>query len=288
LRVSVIIPTYERAEATTVALRSVLAQRTAPAEVIVVDDGSSDPYVLPADLEGAALVRVLRLEANMGAAAARNAGVAAAAGEWLAFLDSDDRWMPDKLARQAAFAEAGQSDPLTAYATGFARIDLQRGGRREELVPLPASGVDMFAAGCWFAPGSTALLHRDAFDIVGGFDASLGRLEDFDWFLRFAAAGGRLRVAPFIGSLLYVEDRPGRAKVEEASAAILSKWSGNDGDLLGSRALRRLEAYLDLECGSANFYSGNPVRAGFFLARSLVAAPRLRIPVEKWWRAADS
>jgi glycosyltransferase involved in cell wall biosynthesis len=265
------------------ALRSVMAQYVLPFEVIIVDDHSSVPFALPPDLKTAVPVEIVRLDNNSGAAAARNAGIAAAAGEWIAFLDSDDLWMPDKLSRQAAFMKDGVVGTLTCFATGFRRIDVFRGSKPEELVHISAESAHAFAAGCWYAPGSTAILHRNAFDSIGGFDPSLRRLEDFDWFLRFGAAGGRLRVAPFTGSLVNVAHRPAPRKVEEARAAILAKWSGEAGGSLGTKGRARLAAYLDLECASANYYGGNRFRAFSFLAGSLAKAPRLHVPIERWW-----
>jgi glycosyltransferase involved in cell wall biosynthesis len=288
LRISAIIPTYERPQATLAALRSVLAQTAPPFEVIVVDDHSSVPFALPLDLETPIPVRIVRLDANGGPAAARNAGIAAASGDWIAFLDSDDSWTPGKLAGQIAFAGNSPTDTLACHATGFARVDALKGNRREELIPVSAAGVDAFAGGCWFAPGSTAILHRKAFDIVGGFDASLRRLEDLDWFIRFALLDGKLQVAPFVGAVLNVGGRPDPAKVEAAGAAILAKWSGSAGEELGGRARARLAAYLDLECASANFYGGGRLRAAMFLARSVARAPRRRLPLERWWRGVGA
>jgi glycosyltransferase involved in cell wall biosynthesis len=282
MRISVVIPTYECQQATIAALRSVLAQQTLPLEVVIVDDHSSVPFTLPPDLELTTSVEILRLDRNRGAAAARNAGVEAASGEWIAFLDSDDTWMPDKLSRQIARI-GGEADMRVCYATGFTRVDKFRGNKPEDLIPASAKGIDAFAGGCWFAPGSTAIVHRKAFDIVGAYDTSLRRLEDFDWFLRFGAAGGSLQVAPFAGSLISVADRPTPEKVEEARAVILAKWSGDAGDVLGPRGRARLAAYLDLECASANFYSGNRVRAFSFLAGSFAKVPRLHVPIERWW-----
>src|SRR3954470_1810603 len=98
--VSVIIPTYNYARYLPQAIDSALGQTHAPLEVIVVDDGSTDdtPRVLEAY---ASRIRVIR-QANQGAGAARNAGIAAARGEYVAFLDSDDLWRRDKLELQLA------------------------------------------------------------------------------------------------------------------------------------------------------------------------------------------
>ncbi len=103
--VSVIIPTYNRAGLVQEAVASVLAQTWRDFEVLVVDDGGSDgtdaalaPY--------ASRLRLLRRESRGGVSAARNTGIEAARGEWLAFLDSDDLWLPEKLARQMAYLAA--------------------------------------------------------------------------------------------------------------------------------------------------------------------------------------
>ena len=99
-KVSVIIPTYNRSLSVREAIESVLAQTYRDFELIVVDDGSADntPSVLGSFGER---IRGIR-QANAGVSAARNAGIRAAKGEWVAFLDSDDLWVPQKLERQMA------------------------------------------------------------------------------------------------------------------------------------------------------------------------------------------
>src|SRR5262245_7589054 len=107
LPISVVIPTYNAAAFLAEALESVRAQTRVPAEVIVVDNGSTDAS---AELAEAAGARVLRLE-RPGVSRARNAGIRAATQQWIAFLDADDLWQPDKLAAQwqavAGCPEAG-------------------------------------------------------------------------------------------------------------------------------------------------------------------------------------
>ena len=107
MRVSAIIPVFNRAATVGAALRSILDQPSVPLEVVVVDDGSAD------DLAGAlapfagAPLRVIRHPANAGAAAARNTGIAAASGEWIALLDSDDVWLPTLLAELVPTEDRG-------------------------------------------------------------------------------------------------------------------------------------------------------------------------------------
>ena len=96
LPVTVVIPAYDRAELLPRALASVAAQTAAPAEILVIDDGSADDTAAVAERLGA---RVLRHERNRGVSAARNTALDAAGGEWVAFLDTDDEWLPFHLER---------------------------------------------------------------------------------------------------------------------------------------------------------------------------------------------
>ena len=100
--VSVVIPTFERADRVCLAVASALAQTMGDLEVIVVDDCSSDDTVTRLEALRDPRVRVLRHETNRGGNAARATGIAAATGEWVAFLDSDDTWAANKLERQLA------------------------------------------------------------------------------------------------------------------------------------------------------------------------------------------
>ena len=116
--VSCILPVYNGAAHLRDALESVLAQQYAPIEIVAVDDGSTDesPAILAAC---GSRVRVIR-QPNGGPAAARNAGIHAARGELIAFLDQDDRWHPRKLARQVAHLQANpQLDVVVAHVESF-------------------------------------------------------------------------------------------------------------------------------------------------------------------------
>ena len=202
--ISVIIPTHNRAETLGRALDGVLAQTLAPLEVIVVDDASTDGTAAMIAARGDPRIRLIRHERNRGAGAARNTGVAAAHGELIAFQDSDDDWMPGKLARQAAHLAALGPDHVATFCTkidyGRARSGesrperLRYGPRRVLCVPHPLDSVtsgDMRARllrGNVIGP-QTALIRRTAFEAAGGFDTRLRNNEDWDFFIRLSEQG---------------------------------------------------------------------------------------------------
>ena len=146
MTVSVVIPTYNRAHLIERTIGSVLAQETAPTEIIVVDDGSTDDTAAVLAGLGSSVRAISKV--NEGGAAARNAGVAAASTDWIAFLDSDDLWMPDHLTRLlAARDESDERADLYFDDTSQAAAD--------------AEGTIFTAAGLEFGE-ATWLLRTDA------------------------------------------------------------------------------------------------------------------------------
>lgn len=187
--VSVVIPAYNAAWCVRRAVDSVLAQEMRDFELIVVDDGSTDATTEVLAGYGDAL-RVLR-KPNGGLSSARNAGIAAAIGRYVAFLDADDWWLPDKLARQTALLE---SKPEVLFCSTTTAV------RSPEGKPLPdwRCGEDggsalacIFKANAYVAgSGSAVLVRREAFEQAGFFDETLRSLEDIDMWMRLAALGG--------------------------------------------------------------------------------------------------
>ncbi len=180
--VSVVIPTHNRAWSLRDAVDSVLDQEYAPFELLVIDDGSTDetPALLA---EYGDRIRVLR-QTNRGVSAARNRGIAAANGILVAFLDSDDRWLPGKLATQAAFfaehpeARICQTEEL--WVRNGVRVNPRRRHRkRSGMIFEPSLAL------CLVSP-SAVMVRRSLFDEIGLFDESLPACEDYDLWLRVA------------------------------------------------------------------------------------------------------
>jgi glycosyltransferase involved in cell wall biosynthesis len=178
--VSVIIPTYNRAGLVRQAVASVQAQTFRDFEIVVVDDGGTDGTceVFSSRRE----LRVLRHPHRCGVSAARNTGIAAARGEWLAFLDSDDLWLPEKLARQILLLEDQPELRLCQTDETWVRRGVRVNkpaafGKVAGWIFLPSLGR------CMISP-SAVMLHRRLFDDHGGFDAALPAAEDYDLWLR--------------------------------------------------------------------------------------------------------
>jgi glycosyltransferase involved in cell wall biosynthesis len=187
--ISVIIPTYDRDERMLgAALESVVGQSVAPFEVIVVDDGSATSVAPIVERFGDA-VRTHHQQ-NGGIGSARNAGVAVSRGDMLAFLDSDDLWEPEKLARQW---EALVSDPgleaVFGRAEQFYDVDVDEDEAFKRRHPIKDPVLD-----AWLS--SAMLIRRESFDRVGPFDEDRFASPDVDWYLRAREADLRVAMLP--------------------------------------------------------------------------------------------
>ena len=186
---SVIIPVYNGRAFVADALHSVFAQTHREIECIVVDDGSTDGT---ADVVAAAGTPAICIrQDNQGVSAARNAGAARASGDLIAFLDADDVWQSDKVSAQI---EALQHDryPMVMCGATVVDADLRPIGARTMSLPAtqPLLGMVLFGTGSVVSCSSTALVTREAFSDVGGFDTSLSMSADWDFLARFLLAYG--------------------------------------------------------------------------------------------------
>jgi glycosyltransferase involved in cell wall biosynthesis len=193
ITVSVVIPTYNRARYLQEAIGSALAQTDPAEEIIVVDDGSTDETASVLAAYGGN-IRVIN-QVNAGVAAARNAGIAASKGDYIALLDSDDAWLPEKLAFQrqlaARWPEAVLIHTLCFTMDGDGR---DRQDSREEYAPrLEEDALERLMGHC-YPTTSTYFLQAKALRDVGGFDSAFEQgggfaAEDWDLCLRLAERG---------------------------------------------------------------------------------------------------
>jgi glycosyltransferase involved in cell wall biosynthesis len=181
--VSVIIPTYNRSSFVLEALDSVLKQTFEDFELIVVDDGSTDgtkkaltPY------QGRF---IYHFQDNQGVSAARNRGIQTARGKWIAFLDDDDLWLPEKIETQIKFF----SKTPDAMICQTEEIWIRNGRRVNPRKKHQKFSGDIFAPSlllCLVSP-SAVMIKRELFEQVGCFDETLPACEDYDLWLRISA-----------------------------------------------------------------------------------------------------
>jgi glycosyltransferase involved in cell wall biosynthesis len=276
--VSVVVPTHNRRGLLGLTLRSILWQRGVDLEVLVVDDGSSDGTAeLVAGL-GDARVRLLRNETAQGVAAARNRGIAEAAGGWLAFCDDDDLWAPDKLARQLQAAH--QSGRGWVYG-GAVRIDA---GQRI-ISGKPPPGPEELAAGIArfnLMPGgcSNAIASQAALAVVGRFDDGYKHFADWDLWIRLARRGPPAWVpSPLVGYRIH----GGNKSLDIAGMmADLKRIQQLHGSSIDMGAFRHYLAWLYLRAGNRRqalrqFLGAAAHGEGRPVARDLTAILRSRL-----------
>ncbi len=183
MEVCVVVPVFNRPEFVVRAIRSVLDQSHPPAQIVVVDDASEDDT--PDRLEAfGSRIQILTHTRRRGVAAARNSALAAARCPWIAFLDSDDVWLPHKLERQCAYHAAHPEYPIShtyeRWIRGEKEVPQKAWHRRVE--------GDFFEANlhrCTVSP-STVLVRKSVLEEVGGFDERFVVCEDHDLWLRLA------------------------------------------------------------------------------------------------------
>lgn len=183
-KVTVVLTTYNRPELMRRALGSVLNQTYKNWECIVVDDASEEPVEEIVDSNGDSRVRYYRHDENKGLSAARNTGLRLAEGSMIAYLDDDDEWLPEKLARQADRLQSSEEEVGLVYCWMEWVRDGEVFKRRQ-----PTLRGNIFAESLDRQPlgnGSTWLIRREALERHGGFDESLPRGIDGDLLRRLS------------------------------------------------------------------------------------------------------
>jgi glycosyltransferase involved in cell wall biosynthesis len=205
--ITVLIPAY-RAQATIArALASVRAQTLQPEQILIIDDGSPEPLSVETNQAGSTPLSLVRLSHNLGSSGALNHGIAQIETQWIAFLDADDSWHPEKLALQMAYAERHSDSVLIATglrflnATGHSAMDVAT-------TALPVPHDDRLASlmeDCVIGK-PTVLVRTNVVKSIGGFDTKLIVGEDQHLWLRIAAKH-RVDILPDI--LTFAHDTPG-------------------------------------------------------------------------------
>jgi len=183
--VSVVIPTYGRNDTLVEAVRSVADQTYDRIELLVVDDGSPTPVTetLDADLDDLESVTFIRHDSNRGANVARNTGIRAAAGDYVAFLDDDDRWMETKVDKQvAAFLESGPE--VGVVYTGKRTVN--PGGTQVFVPSAEGEVLTDLLTGAQFGQFSSVMVQADVIDDAGLPDETFPAWQDREWFFRLA------------------------------------------------------------------------------------------------------
>jgi glycosyltransferase involved in cell wall biosynthesis len=274
--VTVVIPTFNYGHLVGEAVDSALAQTHPRVEVIVVDDGSTDDTADRLARYGDR-IRVMR-QANQGLSAARNAGIRAASGEFVALLDSDDAFHPRKLERQAA-AFAARPELTLIGTAHFSDEPVAWASVPDSPPRVVTPPLDELVTSTRFAP-SSAMLRRSAFDAVGLFDTELRSVEDRDMWIR---VGARHPVGVIEEPLTWYRQTPGSMsrhpeRMETNERRVLDKAFALP-ELRTRRLLRRKAlALTDLTGGYLYHAAGRPGVAVRRLVRSLWRWP---VPLRK-------
>lgn len=187
--VSVIIPHYNSPDLLWVAIESISSQTVVPREIIVIDDASGLQFELPSHCGDEIALRLIRETVNRGAAWCRNRGIEEATGDLIAFVDADDRWLPNKLER--CIAAFGPKPPENEAKVLFSNVMLTDGNRRTVGNRSPYHGqsmLDFILLEGGYIQTSSIMMWRHQYPLIS-FDASLRRHQDWDFAINAEMAG---------------------------------------------------------------------------------------------------
>ena len=288
MSVSVVIPAYRAACTIRRAVDSALGQTSPPAEILVIDDGSPDAAELAAALRPLAGNVTLLHKPNGGAASARNHGIDHAQAEWVAFLDADDYWEPEKLARQLAVLQSHPTvgvigcrwyeevpgRPRTAAATA---ATMRYCGQL-----LHVRGREAFEAALAIWTGSL-LVRRDALK-TERFITGLEPAEDRDLWIRLLANQPAYILPDLLAT--YVQEPGGisRSNIDWDLGSMLQVVQRH-AELLGRSGLRAQEAMICRRGAGVHLSQGRPTRAFHYARRRLRLQP---LSAQAWWAAVKS
>jgi glycosyltransferase involved in cell wall biosynthesis len=255
--ISVVIPTRDRRELLRLALLSVRGQTAVDIEVIVVDDASADDTASVVSAFADSRLRIVRQASPGGVSTARNRGIAEASGGWVAFLDDDDLWAPDKLALQ--LEAATRSSRRWVYA-GDVNVDDDLRVLTAFPAPTPEQVMERLPRYNPVPSGaSNVLVRADALAEAGPFDSGLKRTEDWDMWIRVARTG-----PPAFVPRPLVAYRFHSANIAAETTAIVEeadRLATRHGIPVDRAAMQRRAAWISLRAGARRRAIGHYVRA---------------------------
>ena len=269
--VSILIPAYNCERTIRRAIESALQQTFQDFELIVVDDGSQDGTLEVIKTIVDPRIKVVRHPKNSGEAEARNTAIKSSSGRYLAFLDSDDEWLPEKLSRQM---EAIRKEPegIVANVTGYYLFD-EFDIKRKEIPFRPASWFKYLLMGCGQGPGTTLMVSREAFEKIGYYDPTLPRYTDWDWLLRLTQLYP-LSILTEPLAIIYRISRPQAKVAERAALRFLDKHAQDFRRFryYGKRAIGKRY----LEVAIYYFLEGNRAAGWSWFRKALSQSPLQR------------
>jgi glycosyltransferase involved in cell wall biosynthesis len=295
--VSVVVPTYNRARFLGAAVDSVRAQTYPCTEIVIVDDGSTDDTAQMVAKLGDGIRYIA--QANAGPAAARNRGIHVARGDLVAFLDTDDRWLPEKIARQV---EILQREPRVALVGADMAIEDET-GTVQVASNFEHRGLQSFFAGLGGCPvpdaprlllkvnfinTSTVVARREVLQAMKGFDPRLRYGEDLELWLRIAARHA-VACVPSVQEIRVEHSSNVTKSIEPMligyvrMAEVIREWAGDLMPAWGTTANRYVAIAL-ADLGYWHFSQRHVGQARTALARSLHTAPTLRATT--YWAAS--
>ena len=263
IEVSVIIPAFNAADTILRAIDSVRRQDMPSLEIVVIDDGSKDETVnvVSADIRTGENIRLIQMPRNSGVSAARNAGIKVSRGRYLAFLDADDIWLPEKLRKQI---EVMNQDPRITLVSCNSQLISESGqplkeGHRNR---PPKEGYDAWKTLLTynFIPTPTVLTYTALVREMGGFDESLAVGEDLDLWIKLGLRG---KIVVLKDILINYYDSAGSLMKRHGSQTgqivvpMLEKHIAEQKSKLTNSEIRHIRGYQSFQMGCNLFFSGS-------------------------------
>lgn len=266
--VSVIITAFNREDLILRAIHSVLQQTYTDYEIILVDDASTDKTVEKVQSLNHPKITIIQNPKNRGIGGAKNIGIEAAQGKYIAFLDSDDSWTADKLEKHLEdFIPNALTMPLS-----FTAIYIHRQNGQQPLFRQPRKIKSWFQSllyGETFSVGSTLLATKECFDKVGLFDESIPRMQDRDWSIRYFMVYDDFQFLPLALANIYNSGWPSIELVEKAIGKLLainkSRLKKSDYNIFKSS--------LSFELIIAKYRTGKKFRSCLSIAKMALTNP---------------